>query len=305
MEGQEIEAFIAVGEELHFGRAAERLGLSQARVSQLIKKLERRIGAALFDRTTRRVTLTAIGQQLLDDLRPARQAVIDGIARAQAAGRGITGVLEVGFLGPLAGRVLLDVIEELSTSLPGLEIRLRNTEVADPCRPLRDGEVDLVLTQQPVDEPQLTNGPAVIVEPRVLAVSSRHPLAGRATVSLEDLAAARIFLPGGSPPKPWLRSAQPWRTPSGQPIERGVGVGTFQEMMTLIAAGQGVCTVAAHNIRYHPRSDVVYIPFTDAPPFTFGLVWRTSAETGRLRTFTDATVRLVERWGGPHALADR
>ncbi|MFC7621034.1 LysR family transcriptional regulator [Microlunatus sp. GCM10028923] len=305
MEGQEIEAFVAVGEELHFGRAAERLGLSQARVSQLIKKLERRVGAPLFERTTRRVGLTAIGRQLLDDLRPAHQAVLDGIARARAAARGITGVLEVGFLGPLAGRVLLDVIEELRTSLPELEIRLHNTEVADPCRPLRDGEVDLVLTQQPVTEPQLTNGPAVIIEPRVLAVSTRHPLAGRAAVSLEDLASDRMLLPGGTPPQAWVRSAQPWTTPSGRPIERGAGVGTFQEMMTLIAAGQGFCTVAAHNVRYHPRTDVVYLPFTDAPPFTFGLVWRTADETGRIRAFADATSRLVERWGGPQALASR
>jgi DNA-binding transcriptional LysR family regulator len=76
-------------------------------------------------------------------------------------------------------------------------------------------------------------------------------------------------------------------------------------MMTLIAAGQGVCTVAAHNIRYHPRPDVVYLPFTDAPPFTFGLVWRTAAETGRIRAFIGATDRLVERLGGPTALASR
>jgi DNA-binding transcriptional LysR family regulator len=151
----------------------------------------------------------------------------------------------------------------------------------------------------------MTNGPAVITEPRVLAVSTRHPLARRASVCLEDLASVRIFLPGGSPPEQWLRSAQPWTTPDGQPIERGAGVGTFQEMLTLIAAGQGVCTVAAHNVRYHPRSDVAYLPFTDAPPFTFGLVWRTAAETARVRAFTEATSHLVDRWGGPTALASR
>ncbi len=305
MDWQEIEAFLAVADELHFGRAAERLSLSQARVSQMIKKLERRVGAPLFDRTTRRVSLTPIGQRLLTDLRPAHQSVLDSLARAKAAGRGITGVLDVGFLGPLAGRVLLDILEALAASQPELELRLHATEVDDPCRPLRDNEIDVLLTQQPVTEPGLTNGPVVIVEGRVLAVSTRHPLAGNETVSMEDLATERILLPGGSAPQEWVANAQPWTTPSGQPIGRGPSVRTFQELMTLIAAGQGSCTLAAHNTRYHPRTDVAFIPIPDAPPFEFGLVWRANAETARVRDFASNTRRLVEEWGGPTAMADR
>ncbi len=304
MDWQEIEAFLAVADELHFGRAAERLKLSQARVSQMIKKLERRVGAQLFDRTTRRVSLTPIGQRLLADLRPAHRSVLDSIARARAAGRGIAGVLDVGFLGPLAGRVLLDIIDTLESTHPELEIRLQATEVDDPCRPLRDNEVDVLLTQLPVTEPGITTGPVVIVEPRVLAVSARHPLAGKDTASLEDLATDHIFLPAGAPPQ-WLATAQPWKTPSGRPIERGAAVRTFQELMTLIAAGQGICTVAAHNTRYHPRTDIAFIPMTDAPPFEFGLVWRASGETTRLRAFVETTGRLVDDWGGPAATATR
>lgn len=296
---QEIEGFLAVADELHFGRAAQRLGLSQARVSQVVKKLERRVGASLFDRTTRQVSLTPIGQQLLAELRPAHQSVLASIANAAAAGRGTTGVLDVGFLGPLAGRVLLDVLSTLESTHPELEVHLRATEVADPCRPLRDNDVDVLLTQLPVNEPGISTGPVVIVEPRVLAVSAEHPLARQDTVSLEDLASDRIFRPAGSPPQQWLDSYQPWTTPSGQAIERGPAVGTFQELMTLIAAGQGVCTVAAHNTRYHPRTDVAFVPVTDAPPFEFGLVWRTTAETSRVRAFIDTTAQLVKDWGGP------
>ena len=302
---QEIEGFLAVADELHFGRAAQRLGLSQARVSQVVKKLERRIGAPLFDRTTRQVSLTPIGQQLLTELRPAHQSVLESIANAEAAGRGTTGVLDVGFLGPLAGRVLLDVLTSFQSSHPGLEIHLQATEVADPCRPLRDAEVDLLLTQLPVNEPGISTGPVVIVEPRVLAVSAEHPLAKKDAVSLEDLASDRIFRPAGSPPQQWLDTYQPWTTPSGQAIDRGPAVGTFQELMTLIAAGLGVCTVAAHNTRYHPRTDVAFVPLTDAPPFEFGLVWRTNAETTRVRAFIDATAQLVKAWGGPSTTADR
>jgi DNA-binding transcriptional LysR family regulator len=305
MDWQEIEAFLAVGDELHFGRAAQRLHLSQARVSQTIKKLERRVGSPLFDRTTRRVSLTPIGRQLLDDLVPAHQAVRDGIARAQAAGRGIIGVLRVGFLGPVAGRVVLDVMDALHSSHPDLEIQLRETQIADPCRPLRDDEVDVLLTQLPVDEPDMDTGPVVLSEPRVLAVSSRHPYARRQSVCLEDLAGDRTFRPAGTPPTSWVNSYLPWSTPSDHPIERGPAVSTFQELIALVAAGQGICPVAAHNVRYHPRPHIAFVPFTDAPPFEFGLVWRTSAQTSRVRTFVETTNRLIDEWGGPVAAAGR
>ncbi|GAA2275722.1 LysR family transcriptional regulator [Glycomyces scopariae] len=305
MDWQEIEAFLAVADTLHFGRAAEELRLSQARVSQLVKRLERRVGAPLFDRTTRRVSLTPIGSGLRDDLRPAHRSILDGLARAQAAGRGVEGVLRVGYLGPLAGRVLLDVVTALERDRPGLVVHLLAAEVADPCEPLRDDEVDLLLTQLPVEEPGLVTGPVVITEPRLLAVSTRHPLARAESVSLEDLAGERMLVPAGAPPPQWLRTAQPWTTPSGRPIERGPAVRSFQELLTAVAAGRGVCTVAAHNTRYHPRPDVAFLPFDDAAPFEFGLVWRGSAETARVRAFTEATERLVERWGGPTAAASR
>jgi DNA-binding transcriptional LysR family regulator len=302
---QEIEAFLAVADELHFGRAAQRLRLSQARVSQTIRKLERRVGSPLFDRTTRRVALTPIGERLLDDLRPAHHAVHEALARAQAAGRGTTGVLQVGFLGPVAGRVVLEVATAIRASHPGLEIRLRETHIDDPCRPLRDGEVNLLLTQLPVAEPGIDTGPVVLSEPRVLAVSTGHPLARRAAVHLGDLAGDHTFRPAGTPPADWLASYLPWSTPDGRPIERGPAVATFQELLALVAAGQGICPVAAHNVRYHPRPDVVFIPFTDAPPFEFGLAWRSSERTGRVHAFIETTSRLVTGWGGPAAAAER
>jgi DNA-binding transcriptional LysR family regulator len=78
VEEQEIRAFLALAEERHFGRAAQRLHVSTARVSQLIKKLERRIGVSLFERTSRKVVLTPVGQQLDDDLRYANPACLPG-----------------------------------------------------------------------------------------------------------------------------------------------------------------------------------------------------------------------------------
>lgn len=99
MEQRDIEIFLTLADELHFGRAAERLHVSTARVSQTIKKLERRIGAPLFERTSRRVELTSIGRRLDNELRPAYKQLQDAIDGAVAAGRGFGGTLRVGFIG--------------------------------------------------------------------------------------------------------------------------------------------------------------------------------------------------------------
>ncbi|MFD0512338.1 LysR family transcriptional regulator [Streptomyces aureus] len=99
MERQEIEIFLTLAEELHFGRTAERVGVSQSRVSQTIARVERRIGAKLFERSSRRVTMTAIGEQLRDGIGPAQRRIEEEIAKATAAGRGITGTLRIGFSG--------------------------------------------------------------------------------------------------------------------------------------------------------------------------------------------------------------
>jgi DNA-binding transcriptional LysR family regulator len=103
VERRDIEIFLMLGEELHFGRSAERLHVSVAMVSKAIKKLERAVGATLFDRSSRRVTLTPIGRRLYDDLRPAYQQILDGFERAVAAGRGVDGELRAGFIGPSSG----------------------------------------------------------------------------------------------------------------------------------------------------------------------------------------------------------
>ncbi|WP_245642572.1 LysR family transcriptional regulator, partial [Nonomuraea candida] len=99
VELRDIEIFLTLAEELHFGRTAQRLHVTQARVSQTIKKQERRIGAALFDRDNRNVALTPIGRQLYEDLRPMYRGLREGIERAVRAAQGTTGVLRLGMVG--------------------------------------------------------------------------------------------------------------------------------------------------------------------------------------------------------------
>lgn len=103
MELRDIEIFLALAEELHFGRTAERLHITPSRVSHVIKKQERRIGAPLFERTSRTVRLTAVGERLYQTLQPAYQRIIDGVEEVTAAVGDARGTLTLGSMGPQAG----------------------------------------------------------------------------------------------------------------------------------------------------------------------------------------------------------
>jgi DNA-binding transcriptional LysR family regulator len=290
MERRDLEIFLALAERLHFGQTAEHLRVSQARVSQAIQKLERRIGAPLFERTSRRVSLTPIGRRLRDDVQPAYQQLLDGFAKAVAAGREIGGLLRIGFEAPGVADLISELTESFRTRHHDCEIAIREADFADPFRQLRAGEVDALITLLPVSEPDLTTGPVVYTEPMLLAVSSRHPFASKESVTLEDLARDTV-LRAARPPKPyWEDPPGPWHTPSGKPIKRGPATATFQELLTVVSAGKGICPLAAHAADYFARQKIAFVPFEGTPPVEWGLVWRSAGETSRVRAFAEACV---------------
>lgn len=293
MERHEIEAFLTLAEELHFRRTSERLGLAQGRVSQIVKKLERRIGVPLFERTSRRVALTPAGRAFYDDLRPAYDRVQQAISTAVEAGRGITGTLRVGYSTPWCGDLMVRAGAAFRTAHPGCEIQFREIQLSDPYGPLRDGDVDVQLTEFPVEEPDLAASPAIMSEPRALIVPANHSFARRETVSLEDLAAFPSVTIAGAPAH-WLEFHYPSRTPSGRDIPRGPATTYWQEVLTLVATGHGVSPAAARATRYHGRPGVTFVPFSDAPPIEYGLIWLAAGHNTRVRSFAETVRRTAE-----------
>ncbi|WP_261576376.1 LysR family transcriptional regulator [Frankia gtarii] len=195
MERHEVDAFLAVAEELHFRRAAERLRLSTARVSQTIQRLERRVGAPLFERTSRMVTLTPMGRQFRDDLEPARALTNAALGKAIAAAREVNRVLRVGFLGPTAGDFLLATARAFGDHRPECEISLRETACledvaddpfADVVASVPDYWRDAHLPRRTPLGRTLTRGPAVATLNEILLVVA----AGQA-ISTVDVQVAR------------------------------------------------------------------------------------------------------------------
>ncbi|MFF4343796.1 LysR family transcriptional regulator [Kitasatospora sp. NPDC001540] len=216
MELTEIETFLALAEELHFGRTAERLHLSQSRVSQLIRSLERRIGAPLFTRTSRRVALTPLGAHAHRTLGEAHRGLRRSYDEAVAIARGVTGTLRLGFLGCLNGPPLTDTVAAFTRRHPACRVDVTEVPWAAPYAGLLSGEVDLLLTLLPVDEPGLAVGAVLVSHPRVLALRADHPLAARSGIDVEELADWPVLDCPAEAPDTLRHAATPPFTPRGR-----------------------------------------------------------------------------------------
>jgi DNA-binding transcriptional LysR family regulator len=133
---------------------------------------------------------------------------------------------------------------------------------ADPFAQLRNGEADLLVTWLPVEEPDLTMGPVLFAEPRVLAVAVDNVLAKRSTTSLEAVSDYQ-HVAAERAPAHWFDHFVPELTPKGRTIERTQFVNAVDDIFVQISMGNAVCLFPVHMTRYYPRPDIVYVPVTD------------------------------------------
>ena len=199
MELRQLEYFVAVAEEANFTRGAERAHVSQSGISAQIRQLERDLGAELFDRTSRRVSLTAAGEAaigharaLLAEAGALRQAVdeVNGLVR---------GHLTVGMVTACTVAPLFDALSAFHRAYPGIEITLAEDHSDRLVEQVRDGSADLALIGAPGELPAGVEGQVVISENLVAAVPPGHSLAGRSRVGLAELAGYPVIsMPAGT-----------------------------------------------------------------------------------------------------------
>ncbi|MEW1914860.1 LysR family transcriptional regulator [Kitasatospora sp. NPDC085895] len=288
MELRDIEIFLMLAEELHFGRTAERLRVSQARVSQVISKQERRLGAALFDRTSRTVRLTDVGRQLRDDLQPVYVGLHESLERARLAARGVTARLRVGMM-PFNIVDLHLYWKEFRSRNPQWELEVRQLVYPDPFGRLRNGDFDVLVVWLPVEEPDLTVGPVLMTDPRILAVAADHEIAGRTSARLEMFADFQHPMPP-SIPEYWEESYLPFHTPRGRTIERGSHVTNAEDLINRVGMGEIIHGFPSHVTRYWGMPNIRWIPIPDLATLSYALVWRTDTENEPIRALA-TTVR--------------
>lgn len=295
MESSEIEAFLALAEELHFGRTAERLRLSQSRVSRLIASLERRTGGALFERTSRQVTLTPLGKQLRDRLAPAWSEAEAALADARATARDIDGTLRLGWPMTASSAKLSLLAETFSARFPACEVSIHDIPVSDLFGSLRRGEIDVMAMWLVGIGPEFVSGPFIEDRDRVLMVGRRHRLAGRESVSVEDLAGEEVHLVRGTEwNEEFADAIAPPRTPSGRTIPRVLVRGGWEDTLAQVASGRFVRPTVAGVPGSH-RDDLAFVPIRDLPPLPLGLVWLPGCENARIRALADVARELGRR----------
>ncbi len=284
VELRELEVFLALADELHFGRTAQRLGITQPRVSQTLRDLERKLGTPLVQRTSRRVALTPPGERLRAELQRVYSDLTDVIERATA--QQLTGTIRIALMFPnVGGEELVRVIDTFEASNPGCNVEVTTTPPDDPGGPLRRGDVDLLVATVLRAPVGLIVVATLGTETRVLAVGTRHPLAQRSQVCIEDLAdymvAAVSILPDDHQ-EAWV----PFHTPSGRPIERTARRPTTnEELAMLVARGKVVHPTVPSTVAFFGPPNVALVPIVDLPPLRVAALRMPGPMSPRLRAF--------------------
>ncbi len=262
MELRHLRYFVAVAEELHFGRAAMRLRMAQPPLSQQIRQLEREIDVTLFSRTKRRVELTAAGRAFLAEARRALAQAERAVRTAQRASRGEIGHLTIGFVPSADLDVLPRVLRVWDMRFPHVDVELHPLLPGAQVDALRDGRIQVGFLRLPVDETELTIE-RIQREPLVAALPERHRLARHPRVRVADLKTDGMIL--------FPRRIAPGYHDVLVGVCRRAGftprvvheTASIQTNLGLIAAGIGVTLLPA-SIRNLRRAGVVYRPL--APP---------------------------------------
>jgi DNA-binding transcriptional LysR family regulator len=277
LELRHLRYFVAVAEELHFGRAAERLHVAQSSLSTQVRALERNVGAQLLERTSRRVELTAAGRVLLDQARTVLASVEAAATDARRAAAGELGELVLAFVDSAAYALLPPVLRELHDRLPDVRVGLREVSV----------ETDLDRLHHTVDLAVLRDVRAVegmalrplIVEDLVAAVPSDHALAQRDRLPLSALAGVGLVLPHHDlAPNVHDHLRAVFATAGVRPQVTQQAL-QYPTVLGLVAAGYGVALVPAAITALAPAG-VTYVPVTDEHATTT-LVLASSAQRTR------------------------
>lgn len=288
IEIRQLRYFIAVAEELHFGRAAKRLRIAQPALSRQIAGLEADFGGLLFDRTHAQIRLTAAGAMLLPRARELLERLAEMANATRHTMQGGEGVLEIGFAGSAAFSILPDILKRYRAQYPKVNIVLRHMIRPELYHALINRRVQVGFTRPGIEDAEIVSE-IVLREPLIIALPDDDPLAKRSSLELEELANRPCIMPNREI-EDYLHvifSRARFRPTAGQEA------GDLQTALSLIAAGFGFALVpeSTRNARYR---GVAYCPLSAPSLFTeFSVSYRRDNTSEVLRAFCE----LVRRGG--------
>lgn len=293
MELRHIRCFVAVAEELHFGRAAERLRMAQPPLSQHIQRLEEELGVRLFDRSTRRVTLTRPGEAFLHRARQVLEATDRATNEARRVDRGELGALAIGYMSSATLPTITELLKRFHHEYPHVLLDCVQMNVSEQFHAVAEGRIDAgfvdTFNSSGVFNLQdVTLHAAPLWRRKLVAVVPRaHPLASRATIGVAELA-NDPFVIMARHPAAGLHDCviQLCRNAGFSPGVRQE-VEQLPVVLTMVAVGLGVALVPASVIRPdHPH--LAFIPLEDTAYLDIAMIWRPDSRSPITDTFVAA-----------------
>ncbi|MGK5529742.1 LysR family transcriptional regulator [Streptomyces sp. URMC 129] len=291
----QLRLFLALAEELHFGRAAARMYMTQPALSQQIRALETRLGVALVDRTSRTVTLTPAGLALL----PEARAIVDSMARlrrhADTHARELRGHLVIGFIGAESAMPHTHaVLATLHGRHPRVSVEMRLLDFADQIQALTNGDVDAAFLRPPL--PPGIQSLHLASEPRLACLPASDPLAATGEpIVLAQLADHPVVGLPARTPRVWRDYWAVDPRPDGTPARFGPVVTDLEALLHAVSRGQAMGFLPAAARRLFPRPGVAYVDVADLSPCTSALAWlphkRTHPTVAALREAARVTLR--------------
>lgn len=286
LELRPLSYFVAVAEELHFGRAAAKLHIAQPSLSVQIRKLEHSLGTSLFIRDSRHVTLTPAGARLLEG---SRQLLADAeriASLTRQVGRSARSNLVIGFQANAAAELTPDILSAFRALHPDVEVEMQSFDFSDPYVGLGDGTVDVAFVRPPVIVQDWLALDTLFVEPRVLVVSSDSLLAQHDSIDVEQLTGQPFVA---------RRSTEDWRdfwlaasSRDGHDVQLGAEVSTVDECFEAILSRKGVAFSQASTQRFYARPGLAFVPVTGIPPTALSIGWRSDVDSPLAHDFVEA-----------------
>ncbi len=296
MELRQLRYFLAIAEELHFGRAAARLHIAQPSLTQQIQNLETELGVQLFSRSKRKVELTEAGQFFLVEARLVLEHTAQAVQVAQRAGRGELGRLSLAYAGATMYSVLPPILQEFHARYPSVDLKVNEVSTEQQFSLFDQNLIHVGLLHPPVRRNDIACE-TIFREPMILALPENHPLATQEKIALEDLADQSFIL--------FQRQQGPWLHDRIMSLcqQAGFSPRIVQEtcppnaVLGFVAAEIGIAFVA-ESLQFVPRPGVIYRPLSELLiELETAITWRKAAASPVLHAFLDIVRGVAQQQG--------